>query len=214
MTQTHQKGFLSRLLDRIIPSPTDFFGLLAEQSRLVTATIRNLNHYMQTVDDKTAELLSQDEHAADTLKIENLHQLNRAFSTPIDREDIYRAIEALDWIVTHCKSTINEMVDLSVTPDHHMQLIIRELLEGSEALERGFAALRDYPPAVEQEAHAARHSHRRIERLYRHALAELFKGEVTAEMLSRREIYHHMMDGSRRLHAAANVLHDIMVKLV
>ena len=95
-----------------------------------------------------------------------------------------------------------------------MQLIVQELLQGSEALERGFTALTDYPPAVEQEAHSARHSHRRIERLYRHALAELFKGEVTPEMLSKREIYHHMMDGSRRLHAAANVLHDIMVKLV
>ena len=116
MNHPHKKSFLARLLDRIIPSPTDFFGLLAEQSRLVSATIRNLNHYMQTADEKTAELLSQDEHAADTLKIQNLHQLNRAFSTPIDREDIYRAIEALDWIVTHSKSTINEMTDLSVMP--------------------------------------------------------------------------------------------------
>ena len=50
--------------------------------------------------------------------------------------------------------------------------------------------------------------------MYRHSLADLFQGEVTTDMLRKREIYHHLMDGSRRLHAAANVLHDIMVKLV
>jgi len=207
-------GFLQRLLDRVIPTPPDFFGLLAEQSALVTATMANLHQYMQQPTDALAELLSEEEHAADTLKIRNLHQLNRAFSTPIDREDIYRAIDALDWIITHCKSTINEMLDFDMQPDRHMQAVVDELLKGCEALERGFRQLETYPAGAERDAHAARHAHRRIERLYRHSLAELFQGEVTTEMLKKREIYHHLMDGSRRLHAAANVLHDIFVKLV
>lgn len=211
---TRKPGVLQRLINRMIPAPADFFGLLAEQSAMVTETLRNLDLYMHQCDTQTANILSEDEHAADSLKIRNLHQLNRAFSTPIDREDIYRAIEALDWIITHCKSTINEMLDLDVEPDSHMQAICSELLQGSEAMQRGFEALSVYPAAAEKEAHAARHAHRRIERLYRHSLAELFQGEVTAEMLKKREIYHHLMDGSRRLHAAANILHDIMVKLV
>lgn len=207
-------GLLQRLINRMIPTPADFFGLLAEQSAMVTATMHNLDLYMRQSDVQTANILSEDEHAADALKIRNLHQLNRAFSTPIDREDIYRAIESMDWIITHCKSSINEMLDLDVEPDHHMQHITAELLQGCEAMQRGFEALAIYPAAAEKEAHQARHSHRRIERLYRHSLAELFQGEVTTDMLRKREIYHHLMDGSRRLHAATNVLHDIMVKLV
>ncbi|WP_086481256.1 DUF47 domain-containing protein [Oceanospirillum sanctuarii] len=207
-------GLFQRLINRMIPTPADFFGLLAEQSAMVTETLRNLDLYMQHSDIQTANILSEDEHAADSLKIRNLHQLNRAFSTPIDREDIYRAIESLDWIITHCKSTINELLDLDVEPDSHMQAICKELLQGSEALQQGFEALAVYPAAAEEAAHNARHSHRKIERLYRHSLAELFQGEVTTEMLKKREIYHHLMDGSRKLHAAANVLHDIMVKLI
>lgn len=214
MTSVKRSSLFSRLLERLIPTPPDFFALLCDQSATVTVTIRNLDVYMRTCDDRIACLLSEDEHVADKLKIRNLHQLNRAFSTPIDREDIYRAIESLDWMVTHSKSTINEMRDLCVEPDSHMQQITHELLTGCEALERGFCSLQAKPQQVEADADIARHSHRRIERLYRHALAELFTGEVTTEMLRTREIYHHLMDSSRRLHRAANVLHDIMVKLV
>jgi len=213
-TQVKKPGLFQRLINRMIPTPADFFALLAEQSAMVTETLRNLDLYMHQSDTQTANILSEDEHAADSLKIRNLHQLNRAFSTPIDREDIYRSIEALDWIITHCKSTINEMLDLDIPPDEHMQAITAELLKGSEAMQRGFEALSVYPAGAEAEAHAARHSTRKIERLYRHSLAELFQGDVTTEMLKKREIYHHLMDGSRRLHAAANILHDIMVKLV
>ena len=210
----NKSGFFQALLDRVIPKPPDFLTLLAEQSALVSETMTNLHQYMQHPTDELSERLTEEEHAADTLKIRNLHLLNRAFSTPIDREDIYRAVDGLDWIVTHCKSTINEMLDFNVAPDQHMRAILDELLHGCEALERGFRALSTYPAGAEKEAHAARHAHRRIERLYRHSLAELFQGEVTTEMLKKREIYHHLMDGSRRLHSAANVLHDIFVKLV
>ena len=209
-----KESFLSRLVAKVIPKSPDFFGLLAEQSGQVRVTMAKLHEYMRNPTEELSEQLCEDEHSADTLKIRNLHQLNRAFSTPIDREDIYRAIEALDWIVTHSKSTINEIMDFGVTPDRHMQAVLDELLQGCEALERGFTELSSYPAGAEKEAHTARHAHRRIERLYRHSLAELFQGEVTVEMLKKREIYHHLMDSSRRLHAAANVLHDILVKLV
>jgi len=214
MSDQIKQSFFRQLLNRIVPTPPDFFSLLTEQCTLVTVTIRNLHQYMIKPNPYLAEVLAADEHQADAIKIRNLHQLNRSFSTPIDREDIYRAIEALDWIITHCKSTINEMLDLDVEPDKHMLRIVDELLTGCEALERGFNGLSTYPAGSEQDAQTARHAHRRIERLYRHSLKELFQGEVTTEMLRKREIYHHLMDGSRRLHAAANVLHDIMVKLI
>ncbi|XKH02448.1 DUF47 family protein [Marinobacter nauticus] len=209
-----KESVLSRLVAKVIPKSPDFFSLLAEQSRQVRGTMASLHEYMNGPTEALADELTEDEHAADTLKIRNLHLLNRAFSTPIDREDIYRAIEELDWIVTHSKSTINELLDFGVAPDKHMQAMLDELLQGCEALERGFQELATYPAGAEKEAHIARHAHRRIERLYRHSLAELFQGEVTVEMLKKREIYHHLMDSSRRLHSAANVLHDILVKLV
>lgn len=207
-------SFLKQLIDRVIPPSPDFFGMLAEQSHLVTETIRNLEYYMSTNDPSVADLLSEEEHLADTVKIQNLHTLNTAFSTPIDREDIYRAIMALDFIITHCKSTVNEMVDLNIAPDEPMQKITQELLMGCRALETGFGLLHEAPEQVEVQASLARRAHRHIERLYRRSLAQLFQGDVSVEMLKKREIYHHLMDGSRHLSAAANVLQDIMVKII
>lgn len=214
MAETDTEGLWQRLLNRIIPKPADFFALLSEQSALVTETMSNLHQYMHSPSPEIEELLCQDEHSADTIKVRNLHQLNRAFSTPIDREDIYRAIESLDWIITHCKSTINELLDFGIDPDSHMQAIVEELMQGCQALEQGFRMLSTDPSGAVQGTHDARRAHRHIERLYRRSLAELFQGEVTTEMLKKREIYHHLMDGSRRLHTAANALHDIIVKLV
>jgi len=203
-----------RLLERVVPPVPDFFSLLTEQSRLVTETIRNLEYYMSTNDLGIEKLLTEEEHLADTVKNKNLHTLNVAFSTPIDREDIYRSIIALDFIITHCKSTVNEMVDLQIAPDAAMQQMTQELLLGCRALEAGYELLSKDPSQVEQQATLARRSHRHIERHYRRSLAQLFQGEVTTVMLSKREIYHHLMDGSRHLYSAANVLQDIMVKLV
>lgn len=207
-------GFLQNLVDRVLPKTPNFFELLSEQSHLVTETIRNLEYYMSTNDAAIEQLLTEEEHLADTVKNSNLHTLNTAFSTPIDREDIYRSIMALDFIITHCKSTVNEMVDLQIEPDEAMQKMAQELLLGCRALEAGFKMLSIDPQQTEQQASLARRSHRNIQRLYRSSLAQLFQGEVTTTMLSKREIYHHLMDGSHHLYSAANVMQDIMVKLV
>jgi uncharacterized protein Yka (UPF0111/DUF47 family) len=210
----YMRNIFRVFVNRFIPKPPDFFALLAEQSEMATVTVRNLNDYMRDPTDELEDRLTEDEHQADTIKARNLYRLNRAFSTPIDREDIYRSIEALDRLVTHCKSTINELLDLGIKPDQHMIAMTDELLNGVVALERGYRLLSRQPESSEEEANTARHAHRRIERLYRHSLRDLFQGEVTTQMLIKRELYHHLMDGSRRLHAAANVLQDIMVKLV
>ena len=202
------------LLDRLVPTSPDFFVLLTEQCEQVTQTIRNLDAYMRTADRFLESELTRVEHEADKIKIRNLNELNRAFSTPIDREDIYRCIEALDWMVTHSKSTVNEMLALGIEPDKHMQTISEELLFGTQALQAGLQILSSQPDAAEQYAHRARHAHRRIERLYQQALGELFAGDNPVDMIRYREIYHHLMDSSRRLHKAANVVQDIMVKLV
>jgi uncharacterized protein Yka (UPF0111/DUF47 family) len=49
------------------------------------------------------------EHEGDRLKVRNLTLLNEAFSTPIDREDLHRAIINLDEIINSCKTIVAEM---------------------------------------------------------------------------------------------------------
>ena len=208
------KTTLISLRDRIFPKMPDFFGMLTEQTVKVTHTADMLVAYMEQGDPKIAEALKQDVHEADLIKARNLHELNDAFATPIDREDIYRAIMALDDIVLYCKTTVHEMDVLGVTPDDFMRDISHSIKEGVEALARGYAKLGTSPAAAAEDANAARHADRHAEKLYRAALPVLFEGTDYTNMFKRREIYRHLTNGAERMAACANTLHDIVVKMV
>ena len=118
MSSTSDSSIVSRIFDRVLPTAPDFFGMLSEQSRHVVHTVELLVEFMQTDSKEVEAQIHADEHAADDVKVANIHILNEAFSTPIDREDIYRAITNLDDIVNYCKDTVNEMAALGVSPDH------------------------------------------------------------------------------------------------
>lgn len=209
---TPRISLASRLLQQIFPKTPDFYHLLYLQSRQVSITSENLVRFMVSECPDAGLMLKEDEHQADRLRINNLHQLNSSFATPIDREDIYRAIAAMDSIVTYCKSTYNEMEALQLQPDECSKAMVVELQTGIKALEQGFFELDKNPAKAEEFAFAARHSERRIEKIYRKAIAKLFQGDDYLNMFKQRELYRHLSNAADKVHDAANVLEDIIVK--
>lgn len=207
------RSIFAIILDRVFPTTPDFFKMLMEQSLQVTHSVGRLVEYMETGDPAVGQALKKDEHDADTIKVRNIHALNEAFSTPIDREDIYRAIMDLDEVVNYCKTTYNEMDVLGLTPDAYMLEMAKLLGEGADAIANGFAKLAKTPEAAAIDADAARKAERRVEKLYRRALPELFQGEDYINMFKRREIYRHIAYAAERMAGCANTLHDIVVKI-
>lgn len=213
MTDASQPSIFRRLFDRVFPKAPDFFTLLAEQCVLVGTTSGRLVEFMESGDREIGKLIKQDEHEADIIKIRNIHILNEAFSTPIDREDIYRAITDLDEIVNYCKSTVSEMDVLGLSPDKHGLDMAMRLNEGVIALINGFGKLKTAPAAAANDADAARKAERRVEKIYRRAIADLFQGDDYISMFKRREIYRHLSNAADRMAHCANTLHDIVVKM-
>ena len=207
------KSVFRRLFDRVFPKTSDFMALLAEQAAHVAHTTRSLVEFMESGDAELARVVKKDEHEADLIKIRNLHLLNEAFSTPIDREDIYRAIMSLDEIVNYCKSTVSEMDVLGVTPDKHCLEMAIHLQLGVDALVTGFSELATNPADAAHSADAARKAERKVEKLYRRSLADLFQGDDYLSMFKRREIYRHLSNAADRMAQCANTLHDIVVKI-
>jgi hypothetical protein len=206
-------SFVRRVIDRIFPKVPDFFVLLEEQCVHVGITVGRMVEYMETGDPEVGEHIKKDEHEADAVKVRNIHILNEAFSTPIDREDIYRCIMDLDEIINYCKSTINEMEVLEIRPDkHNLEFAVR-LKEGVDALVAGFGKLKSQPRAAALDADAARKAERAVERIYRRAIADLFQGTDFIAMFKRREIYRHMSNAADRMAHCANTLHDVVVKI-
>ncbi len=206
-------NLLSRIRDRMFPRSPDFFTLLEEQAEMMVHSVRLLEQYMRTGDPEVGMQVKAEEHAADTLKARNLGVLNEAFSTPFDREDLYRAIIHLDHVVNYCKSTVNEMDLLKVSPDQHTLAMVKQLGEGAQALRDGFSRLRRNPAAAREFADGGRRAERRMEKLYRAALVDLFQGDDYLNMFKRREIYRHLSNAGDRLARASNTLHDIVVKI-
>lgn len=206
-------GFWQKLVRRFVPEVPDFATLLARQGAQVQKTIDDLVEYVQHPEATLRDQLHRDEEEAGRLRDENMRRLNNAFSTPFDREDIYRAIEELDWIVVHTRRTAREMEILRVTPDNFIREICLEIQTGVRALEMGFSQLGSDTEAAYRQAEAARRVDRRARHLYEEALGELFQGDDVVDMLKRREIYHHLADGAKRVRKTAEVLQDIVVKI-
>ncbi|HMS07562.1 MAG TPA: DUF47 family protein [Burkholderiaceae bacterium] len=214
MSHTASRSLIARIFDHVLPTAPDFFGLLSAQSKAVEGTAELLVQFMQTGDEAMAENIRQHEHRADDVKVANIRTLNEAFSTPIDREDIYRAIVNLDDIVNYCKDTVNEMSALAVAPDAYTLGMAQQLHIGATALRNGFSKLGTLTAEAAQDAEGARKADRAVERLYRTALAELFQGDQYVQMFKKREIYRHLTNAAERMAHAASTLHDIVVKMV
>lgn len=213
MSDDASPSVFRRLFERVFPKMPDFFTLLTEQCQHVAHTAGLLVEFMESGDPATGQQIRQDEHEADRIKVRNLHTLNEAFSTPIDREDLYRAIIDLDEVVNYCKTTVSEMDVLSLTPDKHCLEMAMHIKLGTDALALGYSRLARHPAEAAADADSARKAERKVEKAYRRAIAELFQGNDYIHMFKRREIYRHLSNAADRMASCANTLHDIVVKM-
>jgi uncharacterized protein Yka (UPF0111/DUF47 family) len=190
--------------------------------------------FMQDGSEANALRIREMEHEGDALKAEHMSVLNQAFATPMDREDIYRAITTIDHVINYAKTSVREMELLRIQPDNFMLELAQALQQGMASLRTGYGKLSTNPASAEEDAQAVRKAERNTEKVYRRALSELFDEEVhinkilegaepehhMKEVLSlvmstfkRREIYRHLSNAGDRLARAGEVLHDIVVKI-
>lgn len=185
ITDTSTSRF-SQLFSALFPRMPDFHGLLNDQCDLVVRAMDEFVAFMKTGDAAKAKEVRRLEHEGDKLKAKNIDVLNRSFSTPFDREDIYRAITTIDEGLNYAKTTVREMEVLGIKPDMHMLEMARLLHQGAKALQNGFARLKANPLAAERDAAAVRKTERQTEKVYRKAIAELFDPEHYAQELAER----------------------------
>ena len=231
------KNVLIRVAQQMWPRSPNFFELVNEQCDMAVKIMDGLIAYMESANKDRGRHVSKLEKEGEELKRRNLEILNTAFSTPMDREDIYRAIVDVDHVMDYAKTTVREIYMFGVEPDKYTLQMTQHLKEGTTALQKGFRLLREDPIAARAEAQNARKSERNVEKVYRIALTELFdmkshanairtaKNDANAETeilvlehvmetLKRRELYRHLSNAADRLARAGNTLHDIIVKFV
>jgi uncharacterized protein Yka (UPF0111/DUF47 family) len=224
---------IGRVINRVFPRTPNFFDLLGDQCHLAVEAMDAFVRFMETGDAALGLRVREIEHDADRVKDRNMDLLNKAFSTPIDREDLYRAISTIDHIINYAKTTVREMELLGVGPDAFTVEMATFLKDGAESLLAGYQVLARDPAAAEGYAQAARKAERNTEKAYRRALVELFDVEsdaarldrldghtgpqaltIVMDVFKRREVYRHLSDAADRVARAGEVLRDIVVKMV
>jgi hypothetical protein len=232
MSGSTNSTVVSRFVDRVFPRMPDFYGLINLQCDQLCRALEVYVRFMESGDPQLGEQVRAMEKEGDELKARSMEVLNRAFATPMDREDIYRAIVTLDEILNYAKTTVREVEALEIKPDEHMAEMAQLIYDGARALRDGYAMIGTNPKDADVHAAAARKSERRTEKVYRAALADLFRAhdhlealgnktenaEVNAmnyviEIFKRREVYRHLSNGADRVQHAAGVLHDIIVQI-
>jgi len=179
-------GFWSRLRERLIPPVPDFSALLTEQCRAVREGVHDLNRFLESRASVARERLEEHERRAGDLRERNMRELNKAFSTPYDREDIYRAIEELEWIASHLSRVPHEMHTLDIDADDTMRALGHEIQLAVDALDAGFSALPDQLEEAGRQADRVARAERPVRRMYEHGLATLFDGADVREIMKRR----------------------------
>lgn len=220
-----------RLWQLVVPPMPDFYGLLEAQADNLRATVALLADYLQASDVELAAQVNSLVDEGHVLRDNTLHVLQGSFITPIDREDIYKLAMAIDHILDYLKNTVREVEVLQVKPNDWMQHMTAELVEGVASLALGLARFR--AGQAHEVAHTVqtREAERRVEDLYRDALANMFHGEeyqvltegtqqpdvracldFVVTRIKRREVYRHLSNAADRLAHAGEALRDISIK--
>lgn len=233
-------GFLERLKARVLPTMPDFYALLVRQCKVTTEGTASLVEFLRGGDLGAGQKVHRLEHDGDRIKARSLEILHRSFATPMDREDFYDAIVAVDNILNYAKTSVKEVEILGIVPDRAMAEMARLVDTGARSLLSGFEQLEHDPDAADRCGNDARKSERRVEDVYRGALASLFdplrqleylqsleipagsvaeldrrSGEmltIVTQMMKRREIYRHLSNAADQVAHAAELLENIVAK--
>lgn len=212
--------FIQRLTDirqRMFQrKPNHFLCRLTEQSALVVRGTVALQEYMTKPSKKNAAQVRQIEKEADEVRRILIDELNRTFVTPIDREDLFGLSRAVDDVLDHAYSTINEMDILEVEPNTYLQMMVDMLHQSAEEIHLAMERLELHPTVADSHTVRAKAIENQMEMLYTEAIADLFKKpnklQDVVEMMKLREIYRHMLHAVQSAEDAANIIGDIIVK--
>lgn len=192
---------------------TDFFKLLLDQGSKTLEGIAALTRFLETMDAAHGQKVKEIETEADEIRRVLIEEINQTFVTPVDREELFALSRAVDDVLDYANTTVYEFEVYQLErADDHVKRLVQILYEQARELHQAIKTLDNYPRLANEHAVKAKKAENLMERAYREALGDLFRGNDTVYMLKMREIYRHLSNAADRGDEAANVIHSIVVK--
>ncbi len=203
--------------DASLKKESKFISMLIAQAAKSVEGIHYLVHTLEQVDLDTIKAVHTHAEEASELRRVLIDELHKTFITPLDREDIFNLSHCFEDMVTYALTTVEEMNILKVDADDYIREMMKLVCEEAEQLELAILRLAQNPRVALDHAHEVRKLERKVERLYRAAIKDLFARATDPEQLPglfyRREVYRHISNMSDRADSAANVFGMVIMKL-
>lgn len=203
--------------DGSLKEENKFITMLIGQAAKSVEAIHYVVHTLEQVNTGTIDALHTLAEEASELRRVLIDELHKTFITPLDREDIFNLSHCFEDMVTYALTTVEEMNILKVDADDHIRQMMKLVCEEAEQLELAILRLAKNPHVAIDHAHEVRKLERKVERLYRTAIKDLFARATDPERLPglfyRREVYRHISNMSDRADSAANVFGMVIMKL-
>jgi len=199
------------LFSSLFPRQYDFELMLEDQADRTLEGVCNLIHWLEGASQDEPVVLQRIEDEVDNMRHDIEEKLINSFSTPFDRQDIYRLSRQMDYILNFSNETAREMYAFKVCPDDPILSMAKALYLGTQSLADGVRVMKSNKANVEQSIRRARDHTREIEDIYILSMAVLLHTDDAMDALRRREIYHHLRDAGRALGATLDILHNTIV---
>jgi len=189
-----------------------FYDLMLRQSGKTLEGLEALASYMDNCSPENGKQVKKCEVEADDLRLMLIQALDRAFVTPLDREDIFDLSRAIDDVMDYANSTVYEMEIYEVCADGHVKEMVNILISAGREIDHAIRLLEEQPKIAVVHAVKAKAYENTMEGAYRLALSHLFRGNDTVFMLKMRENYRHLSNAADRGDEAANIISSIVMK--
>ncbi len=203
--------------DANVKEENKFIAMLIGQAAKSVEGVQYLLRTVEQVNAATVDTLHSLAEDASELRRVLIDELHKTFVTPLDREDIFNLSHCFEDMVTYALTTAEEMNILKVEADDFIREMLRLVGEEAQQLELAILRLAKNPRVAGDHAREVRLHERKVERLYRTAIKELFARatdpERLLELFYRREVYRHISNMSDRADSAANVFGMVVMKL-
>jgi hypothetical protein len=174
-----------------LPETPDVIGMLGRQLEVTTEGVDALVAWALG-DSSQADHIRALEHRGDEHKRELEAALTTAFTTPLEPEDLYTLSRGIDWILNLSKDLVRESEVMACPPDPPLAEMCAALAESVHLLSEAVARLGAKTGDATEKANEALRAQRRIEKVYRDAMAALVAVDDLREMISRRELYRRV----------------------
>ncbi len=171
-----------------LPDSPDLLGMLERQ---LAVTVQGMDAFAAWAagEEDAADRTRALEHEADVLKRDLKLALREAFTTPMEPEDLFALSHGVDWVLNHAKDVIGESEVMACGPDDAVAEMARLLADAMGDVAEAVARLNSKPGDPVEAAEAAIKAERKVEKVYRRAMAALLEVEDLREVISRREVY-------------------------